>query len=269
MMNPDTQYGLEQCGKIHVVNEADLTLTNTIDLKKLMVPDVVSGEDFEKIEFEAISYWNGNLLLTDEGRAAIYQLNLENNLVREVDPGKDLSHLTGATGMEGIAVNAEKGLIYILRERTERAGGKSEIYTFSIIGESPLRLEFREKTTIIHEEGRFSDIYYDSSEKKIYAIRSVYKGVGATARYLIDALDTNSDSGLLPEGSLSTGKNTQVLDLSTEVTDRYVLQRYVANLEGIYKRGSTIFIAADNGGRGVKCDSKSGRGTMFIQITLD
>ena len=74
--------------------------------------------------------------------------------------------------MEGLTVNPNQKLIYILRERN--GNNQTEIYTLEIGNNDSLN--YKNKFIINHNNNnwRYSDLYYDQDENVLFGLRSFY-----------------------------------------------------------------------------------------------
>lgn len=260
----DTVYFVSEREKvILVVNQLDYSLISTINLiEPIQNFNAVNPDneiDIRKIEMEGMTWYNQNLLLVDEGNTTIYTYNLKNNTIKKLETDLDLSEFQRSLGMEGIAVNPDQKLIYILRERN--GNKQSEIYTLKIGEES---LHYMNKFTIDHSSNhwRYSDIYYDQDDDILYGLRSFYNhDTPETAKCYVDEI--TMDKNGFPQHPILEHKDEALND--SIIKNRCM---YVSNLEGIYKTGDKIYLVSDNR-RGSKNCHPTPIKTMFIEYKLN
>ncbi|PLX10506.1 MAG: hypothetical protein C0597_16665 [Marinilabiliales bacterium] len=250
---------------IYQISMLDYSITSSIDLRKPIItynskkPE--NEIDIRGIEMEGLSWYKNQLLFVDEGNTAIYRYDLDEETISKIKTNLDLSDFNGDFGMEGIAVNKDKKLVYILRERN--GNNQSEIYTLKMSPDKSFKY-YNQKYIIDHKDNnwRYSDIYYDSQENIIYALRSYYnKKDPEAAKCYIDKIPVNK-KGII-DGPIDFNEDEMLSNMV--VKNRC---KYVSNLEGIYKTGNKVFIVSDNARSTKKCDSKPIK-TMFIEYTFN
>jgi len=249
---------------VFLLNKRDYSLIKSIDLTKAIInfnsKNTENEINIRGIEMEGITWYNNNLYFVDEGNTSIYKYQLKERTISRLTTNLDLSTFTGSLGMEGIAVNPNKKLIYILRERN--GNNQSEIYTLNISND--LFLSYDSARYIINHPNknwRYSDIYYDSEENMIYGLRSYYeRKVPEAAKCFIDKIPVNANGTINKPVEFSKDES-----LSEEVIKNRCM--YVSNLEGLYKAHGKILIVSDNA-RGTKeCNSKPVK-TMFVEYLI-
>lgn len=256
----------ERCGKIMVIDKNDLSLIKTIDLGRSMASSGFTPDEIDVVEIEGIAFYGNNLLMTDEERTAIYQYNLKTDSVFEVEVDMDLSGFTGSYGIEGIAVNDGKSLLYLLRERTKGNPSQSEIHTFEIMDDGHLLLRHKSSLFVQHKKHwRYCDLFYDVGSELLFCIKSFYKGKERTAKYMVDTLRVNG-TGLLANGMIHSGGATKFIDLTKHVLNERAY--YATNIEGIYKTGTQLYVVSDNGDRIGDCGHKGDRKAMLLRIQM-
>jgi hypothetical protein len=262
--NNDTLYFVsERENVILVVNELDYHLISTIDLTKSIQNFNALNPDDEinirKIEMEGMTWYNQNLLLVDEGNTTIYAYNIKNNTIKKLETELDLTEFQRSLGMEGIAVNPDQKLIYILRERNGHK--QSEIYTLKISNNGFLKQQH--KFTVDHASNhwRHSDIYYDQDDHILYGLRSFYNhDTPETAKCYVDEISIDKNG--YPQ--------QPIVQHNDELLNDLIIQNrceYVSNLEGIYKNGDKLYLVSDNR-RGSKNCNPTPIKTMFIEYKL-
>lgn len=260
----DTLYFVSEREKVILVaSQSGYNLISTIDLTKpIQHFNTLNPEDeinVHKIEMEGMTWYNNNLLLVDEGNTTIYTYNLKNNTINIIEPELDLSEFQRNLGMEGIAVNPNQKLIYILRERN--GNKQSEIYTLKIAEET---LHYQQKFTInlASNNWRYSDIYYDEDDNMLYGLRSFYdRSAPDKAKCYVDEISIDRNG--LPQ--------QPIIQHNDETLNDSIIQNrceYVSNLEGIYKTGDIIYLVSDNR-RGSKNCNPTPIKTMFIEYKLE
>lgn len=249
---------------VFLLNQEDYSLIKSIDLTKAIISFNSKNPENEinirGIEMEGISWYNNSLYFVDEGNASIYKYKLKAGTISKITTNLDLSKFKGSLGMEGIAVNPAKKLIYILRERN--GNNQSEIYTLSLSNDLFLSYD-NQKYIINHPNNnwRYSDIYYDSEENIIYGLRSYYdRKDPEAAKCFIDKIPVNANGTINKPVEFSKDES-----LSEEVIKNRCT--YVSNLEGLYKSKGKILIVSDNARGTKKCDHKTIK-TMFVEYLI-
>jgi len=249
---------------VHQISMLDYSIITTIDLRQPIINYNSKNPENEinirTIEMEGITWYKNQLLFVDEGNTAIYKYDLNDGTISKIKTNLDLSEFKGNYGMEGIAVNQDKKLVYILRERNGK--DQSEIYTLKISPDKSFKY-YNQKLTVDHKDNnwRYSDIYYDSQENIIYALRSYYNRTDPKeAKCFIDRIPVD-EKGIISE-PIEFSKDETLSNLV--VKNRC---KYVSNLEGIYKTENKVYIVSDNARSTKKCNSTPIK-TMFIEYTL-
>lgn len=262
----DTLYFVaERENIILVIDAVDYTLIKSIELTRAIINYNSANPDDEinirNVEMEGVTWYQNTLLFVDEGNTAIYQFNLKRNSIKKLNTNLDMSEFYGNNGMEGIAVNPEKEIIYVLRERNGE--NQSEIYTLYLTDNS--RLKYKHQKYIIdhpNDDWRYTDMFYDANENVIYALRSYFTRQNPeSAKCYIDKIPVHKN-GFLGK-SVKQSKDETLSDLV--IKNRC---KYVSNLEGIYKTGNKIFIVSDNQRSTKKCDKRPIK-TMFVEYILN
>lgn len=261
----DTLYLVSERQKIiFLVNKSDFSIISSIDLTKPIIDyNAQNPEDeinIRTIEMEGVTWYKNLLFITDEGNTVIYKYDLKGGRICKMKTNLDMSEFNGNLGIEGISVNPDKKLFYLLRERN--GSNQTEIYTLKITDANFLKYE--NQRYIINNPGnnwRYSDIYYKKDENVIYGLRSYYDRKNPeNAKCFVDKIPID-ENGFLGKDVIQN--NDQTLSESV-IRNRC---KYVSNLEGIYKTGNTIFIVSDNQRSTRKCDSMPEK-TMFIEYIL-
>jgi hypothetical protein len=161
--------------------------------------------------------------------------------------------------MEGIAVNQDQKLIYILRERN--GNKQSEIYTLKIIKKRLFEQQHKFIVNHANNNWRYSDIYYDQDDQILYGLRSFYNhNTPETAKCYVDEI-TMDKNGFPKE---------PIIQHNDESLNDSIIQnrcKYVSNLEGIYKKGDKIYLVSDNRHGSKNCNPSPTK-TMFIEYKL-
>ncbi len=241
----------ERCAKIFVVNKEDMTHVETIHLD---MKDLPNG-----IEIEGLSLYKNFLLLTDEKNGKVFSFNLSTRKLRNLESiGLDLSSFKGKYGIEGIAVDGESNLLYLLREKNEKF--QSEIHSFSIYEkEGLIDLKYRNQTLIQHknEKWRYTGLSIDSENNRLLCLKSYYvKNLPKLSKRSIDYLLFDS----------LTSKITSPNNLLSLTKEMYFMRNsFALNIEGIYSDDTSIYITSDNGEGSKDCNQKSSK-TMMMKI---
>lgn len=169
----------------------------------------------------------------------------------------DLSKHTGDYGLEGIAINKDKAIAYIIKERSSKDGKKnySMLWSFAITTIKGQMVFNHLSTTKITQEGRFrySDAFFHN--QKLYCIRSDGK------EFFIDVISKPETLG----DKIST-THPQIRNVSITSEVNQVKGNLSDRLEGIAITGGKIYLMSDTGSG--KCDKKAPKGTLLMEMDL-
>ncbi len=247
----------EKCNYVFVLDSQKLHHDRTIrmDTDKL---------DLDKtVQIEGMTIYENYLLMADEANTKILFFDLAEEQFINPTPKitfngkKDFDE---EQGLEGVAVNTRKKLIYVLREKNEN--DDSEIYTFKITKDSGSYMLSQKGVLVIdqHDEQRYSGMTFNQEDHKLYCIRSSW--INGMGRYFIDTIRIAEKDGLLAD-SLDSSE-TQFLEITDTVLSKDEV--YHSNLEGIAIIGRKLVLVSDNHqGTTGDCDSR-GKQTMFLTI---
>lgn len=241
----------ERCAKIFVIKKEDLTHIETIHLN---IDDMPNG-----VEIEGLSLFKDFLLLIDEKNGKIFSFNLKTKKLITLKPnGIDLSLFKGRYGIEGIAVDEESKVLYLLREKNEKL--QSEIHAFSMSEkDGSLNLKYRNQTLVQHEDEkwRYTGLSIDYENNKLLCLKSYYvKGQPHLDKTEIDHISIDSLSN-------KNSKSNMLLSLTKEVY--FMRNSFATNIEGIYSDNESIFVTSDNGEGKKDCSQKSMK-TIMIRV---
>lgn len=239
----------ERCAKIFVIKKDDMTHVQTIHIDSKDIPN--------GIEIEGLSFFNDFLLLTDEKNGIIFSFNLKTKKLIALEPnGKDLSSFKGRYGIEGIAIDEELKVLYLLREKNEKF--QSEIHSFSISEkDGSLNLNYRNRTLVQHEneKWRYTGLSIDYENKRLLCLKSYYvKDQPHLDKREIDFISFDS----------LANKNTNsnmLLSLTKEIY--FMRHSFATNIEGVYSDNESIYVTSDNGEGEKDCSQKSSKTTMI------
>lgn len=244
----------ERCAKIFVVKKENMNHVETIHLD---IKAITGG-----IEIEGISMYKNYLLITDEKKGRLFSFNLKTKILKEIKTiGKDMSAFTWKYGMEGIAVDEDSKIVYVLRERNKKQ--QSEIHSFFISEkEDLLYLNYRNQTLIQHENEnwRYSGLAIDKNKYRLLCLKSYHlRGQPELDKFEIDHIPLDVLMN-------SNWRSKKLRSLSAEVS--FMRASFATNLEGIYSDTESVFITSDNGEGEKDCSQKS-RKTIMMKVKLE
>lgn len=153
-------------------------------------------------------------------------------------------------GIEGIAVNKQDSLCYLLQERDGK--GHSVIYVLGLsVRNGRVHLTYKDHMQFSQEgDGRFSDIYYEPASRKLLCLKSYLDA----HRYGIARISVDKTGNPVRESMMQP----VVYDISGFVSG---YPDEMNNIEGLAVRGEYVYIVSDNGDR-------SGNGCKGTQFPL-
>lgn len=219
--------------------------------------------DRKCVGIEGLAHYKGELFMTDENNGTLWSYSLSTNSIYELKTDRDdiVSKLTGETGMEGIAIDEDNGVFYIMQERDSENHGNSHLYIFSVVSsEDKHTLKYEREVLILQDDNmRYSDIYFDPIKNRLVCLRTKY------GKYYIDSIPI---SALKDTIKACDFKEIKIKD-STKIklSDTKNDNGYNTNLEGILLNDGTYYIVSDNLQTG-KCfvNSTTNERALFLSI---
>lgn len=246
-------FASERCPVIYAANPANGEIVSSISIK---VP--------QEFEMEGMTSCQGKLYLVSENMAAVYEVDAASGDLRTVQTSIALPPKSkNGDGMEGVAANEIHQKFYLLRERNEERT-QTEIFTFAIKRDAQniLSLDFESKISLPLENAqwRYSDICFDSDNKRLLLLKSYSKG--KLRQQFLESIDTD-ESGNIAAARL---QNIPV-DRFSDISNQYKDQDYSMNLEGITIDGAgNIYIVSDNTSGKAQCDLPAKEKTILLEL---
>jgi uncharacterized protein YjiK len=246
-------FASERCPFIVVFDPATKQIARTINLH---VP--------QEYEMEGMTSYHDKLYLISENRSAIYEVNMKDGSLVEVNTSSKLPEkLKSGDGMEGIAANEKSNKFYLLRERNEDLS-KSQIFTFNIIqgkeGIQELVYESMIELPLESAQWRYSDICVDVKNSRLICLKSFSKG--KLRQQYLETVSIDVNGVLQPE----TLTNLDVENFSG-ISNQYKAQDYSMNLEGVtIADDGTIYIVSDNTSGKAMCDMPAKEKTVLLEL---
>lgn len=253
-LNNKLYFASERCPVIYEFDPESKTISNKIDLQ---VP--------QNFEMEGLTAYKGKLYLISENIAAVYEVNIKTNELKQVSTSIPLPPKSKqGDGTEGIAANEKNNKFYILRERNEKMTN-SQIYTYSIQpgqGDSPISLNYEStiELPLDNAQWRYSDITVDNENGKLICLKSYSKG--KTRQQFLESLDIDSNGNL----SAASLKNIPVENF-TETSALYKDEDFSMNLEGVtLDTAGNFYIISDNTSGRAMCAEVALEKTILLKL---
>lgn len=212
----------EKCGKVYILNKNDLTI---ISAKAVFPIDQI-----ESIEGAAL-YKDRYLFLLDENTVCVYCYDLQGQTPFKKIASKELLGSNNEGLLEGIAINEEQSICYILQEES------GKIMLFDIQPNFNLKKRIDTSDINLPPKGwtRHTDLYFEKN--KLYVLNTDYPRSNPT-RYGIDVFSVDTLGS-----KLEAGYNSIEL---TSFKGLGNIADYSTNLEGFAKEDNTFYVVSDN-----------------------
>ena len=218
---------------------------DTINLKEILPGNA---------EIEGSFILDNFIFLADEENRKIFCFNLQSMKSKPIKiNGIDISEFTSKHGMEGISVDVDSQIVYLLREKNPK--NRSEIHSFKLVDTgSNFELNWIDSiSTKLEISFRYCDLYFDKETNSIFLLKTSFDRSGADNNYLIEKMS------LTPGPSFYKDWDSKlVVDFSDKVNKK----EYNSNIEGLVKIDDFFFVVSDNR----KEENQKQKKTAFIKI---
>lgn len=272
----------ENCQELYRIEKEGevFTFIDTISIARefaRLLSGTSSGINPDSIDIEALAYWNGYLLMADERHAALFAYDLNTSpLMSYIDVNaaprvlNDLKTWVRDRGMEGMTVNGDHNLLYLLREKDDR--GYSEIMVFGLKKRgSGIELDYLDRNRINNgdDQARLTGLSHSSEDSILYAIRSTHMIYGTVDSSSYRVVRFELDEA----GRLRTNSYTTVSDISDSlkaaagpVISGGINLKYTTstNIEGLHTPNGRDFLLISDNHRGPNCDIAANDGQTGI-----
>lgn len=212
----------EKCSKIYILNKETL---DVISVKEDLPNDQIGS-------IEGVTLYKGRyLFMIDENKVAIFCYDLKGETPFKKIAGPEQFGSGNATHLEGIAINDQQSICYVLQEVD------SKIFLFDIQADNTLTIKQNFREIILPTKGwkRRTDLVYDKNT--FYILATNYPQTERVT-YGIDIFAVDSF------GTSLTGEY-KMIDLSS-CQDLPNPNLYSQNLEGFAKNSGYFYVISDN-----------------------
>lgn len=227
------------------------------------------NKGFEDIE--SIGIFEHYAFITDESSSAnkigLIDLITGNQLPLNINYHSLPASKNSDTGLEGIDINVEKKLVYVLQERKdENEESSAHILAYRIESRrDTLHLTYFSNSEIsLIDYNRYTALTLSENGKQIYLIRSKYDRDSRKGKYYLDKISLDQYGGfpksLFKSSSIEYRKLTQdILELK---------ENLYPNLEGIGIYGNHFYLVSDNHESSEANCSEVGKPTYLFRTEL-
>ncbi len=213
--------------------------SENLPLQKIYLPFL------ENMDLEGLAIFEHYIFCVNEKDNTIKAIDIKNYTSVKVE--KDIEELPKndsknilETGLEGIDINKDKSLLYVIQERDKfKASAKAKILAYRIDSQrEKFILTYVDQLTInLSDDFRYTGITLSSDNKSIFLIRSKYINEKQGGRYFIDKINLESTGVFQLETASMTDFKLYEIDHNA-IDDN--------NLEGIAHHGDKLYTINDN-----------------------
>ncbi|AWV97900.1 SdiA-regulated domain-containing protein [Arcticibacterium luteifluviistationis] len=226
----------ESCNKIYILSIKDPNYIDSIALNFDMA-----------YEIEGLAFYNQRFFFfTNEKNNSLHIYDLKKNEESQINYAfnSQPKNIDTYRGLEGMAYNRQKKILYILREKNT-SSEQAYIYCFSVKDSSgifnleQLKINGKDKVTIDLNHGfRYSDFCLSEDSKSLRLLLT------SKGQYYIESLNLDNTSMLPMKSSYKIGELIPK-DIS-HYANKLLETNSSNNLEAIYLSNGRYYIASDN-----------------------
>lgn len=218
----------------------------------------------EELDVEAIRLYKNYLIFGDEVDNSLWTYNFKTNQIKKIvtleqEYPQNMNH---DFGIEGIAVNTEKKILYAVKEYGKR--GKAELYCYHINEvTNGLALTYIDKASLHLKKGfRYADLTLSTDNEHLLLLRTKFND------YEIDVLDLNTGT-FMPNKKKYDYDEFKTYDIS-QIINPYYEEGYSTNIEGLAADDTYVYLVSDNySGRENNCENRGiEEKTLLVRLRL-